>query len=73
MQMTRTTLRLRQDLKKAAEILAVQQGRTLQDIFNQALELQLRQAAAGKAKQIAFADHDLGVAVDNLRREDYYS
>lgn len=73
MQMTRTTLRLRQDLKKAAEILAVQQGRTLQDIFNQALELQLRQAAARKAKQIVFADHDLGVAVDNLTREDYYS
>lgn len=31
-----------------------------------------RRAEAGKAKQIAFADHDLGVAVDNLTREDYY-
>lgn len=73
MQLIRTTLRLKEDLKKRAEKEAFNKNISLQAIFNAALELYLDQKAKREAKKITFITHDLGVALDNLRREDYYS
>lgn len=73
MQMARTTLRLKTSLKKAAERLAVENDTTLQEIFNNALEAHLREAAKRKARTIVFRTHDLGEPLDNLRRADYYA
>lgn len=72
MQLIRTTLRLRENLKKRAEKQAVDEDVSLQAIFNAALELYLDQQAKRQAKKIIFKTHDLGVPLDNLRREDFY-
>lgn len=72
MQLIRTTLRLKEDLKKRAEKKAIDEDTSLQDLFNRALELYLDQQAKHKAKKIIFKTHDLGVNLDNLRREDFY-
>ncbi len=72
MQLVRTTLRLRKDLKKAAERKALERETTLQNIFNRALENFLRKEAKKEAKKIVFRTHNLGEPLDSLRREDYY-
>ena len=68
----RTTLRLKEHLKKSAEKKALQDDVTLQEIFNRALENYLQEDAKKQAKKIVFKTHDFGVPLDNLRREDYY-
>lgn len=68
----RTTLRIKEDLKKTAEYKALQDDVTLQEIFNRALEEYLKNQAKKKAKKIVFKTHDFGVPLDNLRRKDYY-
>lgn len=73
MQLIRTTLRIKTNLKKAAEKKAVEEDISLQDIFNQALEDYLDKKALGKAKELVFKTHDLGKPLDNLRRSDYYA
>lgn len=72
MQLIRTTLRLKENLKKRAEKQALDEDVSLQAIFNAALELYLDQQAKRQAKKIIFKTHDLGVPLDNLRREDFY-
>lgn len=72
MQFIRTTLRLKEDLKKRAEKKAFDENISLQAIFNRALELYLDQNAKRQAKEIIFKTHDLGIALDNLRRKDFY-
>ena len=72
MQLIRTTLRLKESLKKRAEKKAFDENVSLQAIFNSALELYLDQQAKRQAKKIIFKTHDLGVNLDNLRREDFY-
>lgn len=72
MQLIRTTLRLKENLKKRAEKKAFDENVSLQAIFNAALELYLDQQAKRQAKKIVFKTHDLGVPLDNLRREDFY-
>jgi len=72
MHLTRTTVRLRTDLKNDAEKLALTRNTTLQDVFNQALESYLRECSQHKARQIVFKTVDLGVPLDNLTRDDYY-
>lgn len=72
MQLIRTTLRLKEDLKKRAEKRALEENTSLQAIFNTALELYLDQQARRQAKKIVFKTHNLGVALDNLRRENFY-
>ncbi len=72
MQLIRTTLRVKSDLKKAAEKRAVYEDTTLQNIFNKALEEYLRESAKGRAKELIFKTHDLGTPLDNLTRDDYY-
>lgn len=68
----RTTLRIEEDLKKSAEKKAFEEDRTLQEIFNRALEDYLDRDARKKAKKIVFKTHHLGAALDNLTRDDFY-
>jgi hypothetical protein len=70
--MIRTTLRLEPRLKHDAEKQAMENGTTLQTLFNDALEQYLDNKAKVKAKKIVFRTHDLGEPLDNLRRSDYY-
>lgn len=72
MQQVRTTLRLRKDLKKQADDMAHAQDTTLQAIFNKALESYLKGEVKKKPKKIVFKTHNLGAALDNLTRDDYY-
>jgi hypothetical protein len=73
MNLTRTTLRINTNLKQAAEKQALQENRTLQSIFNDALEQYLVTDSKKKASKIVFKTHDLGMPLDNLTRSDYYS
>lgn len=70
--LVRTTLRVKDNLKKAAEQKALQDDITLQEIFNRALEHYLQKEAKKEAKKIVFKTHDLGVPLDNLTRKDFY-
>ena len=72
MQLIRTTLRLKENLKKRAQKKAFDENVSLQAIFNRALEAYLDQQAKRQARKIIFKTHDLGVNLDNLRREDFY-
>ncbi len=72
MQLIRTTLRLKENLKKQAEKRAIDENTSLQAIFNHALEKYLEKDAKNQAKKIVFKTHDLGVALDNLTRKDFY-
>jgi hypothetical protein len=73
MQLVRTTIRLNEQLKKAVERKAFEENKTLQDIFNCALENYLEQEGKKSAKKILFRTHNLGAPLDNLTRDDYYS
>jgi hypothetical protein len=68
----RTTLRIEENLKRSAELMALEKDTTLQAIFNEALTSYLQKKAEKKAKKIVFRSHDLGVPLDNLTREDFY-
>lgn len=72
MQLIRTTLRLRPDLKKATERKALEEDTTFGYIVHRALEDYLARAATRKARRLVFHTHDLGVPLDNLTRDDYY-
>ena len=70
--LVRTTLRIKENLKKSAEKLARENDATLQDIFNSALADYLDKSAKKKAKKLIIKPFNLGVPLDNLTREDYY-
>ncbi len=72
MQLIRTTVRLRPDIKKAAERKALEEDTTFQAVVHRALEDYLAKAATHKARRLVFYTHDLGVPLDNLTRDDYY-
>lgn len=72
MKLLRTTVRLQEHVKKAAEKRALEENTTLQDLLQRALLEYLDQAARRKAKRFIFHSHDLGLPLDNLRRKDYY-
>jgi len=72
MQLVRTTIRLKEQLKKSAERKALEEDTSLQKILNDALEHYLEQEGKKSAKKIVFKTHDLGVPLETLRREDYY-
>jgi hypothetical protein len=72
MQLARTTLRLKENLKKRAEKKAFEENVSLQTIFNRALEQYLDQQAKIQAKKIIFNTHRLGTPLDNLTRDDFY-
>lgn len=73
MKLVRTSLRLKSNLKKEAERIALDKNTTLQEIFNRALEEYLNKAAQNKVRKIVFKTHNLGKPLDNLTRADYYS
>ena len=73
MQLVRTTLKIRKDLKKTAEKKAIEDDITLQELFNKALENYLNNKAKKEAKKIVFKTHHLGESLDNLTRSDYYT
>lgn len=68
----RTTLRIKEELKKEAERKALQEDISLQEVVNRALEQYLKKEAKAQAKKIIFRTHDLGVPLDNLTRDDFY-
>lgn len=70
--LVRTTLRIKENLKKSAELKALQDDISLQDIFNFALEHYLDKEAKKEARRLVFKTHDLGKPLDNLTRADYY-
>lgn len=70
--LVRTTLRLKENLKKSAEKKALEENTSLQNIFNKALESYLDNEAKKRAKKIIFKTHDLGEPLDNLTRDDFY-
>lgn len=70
--LVRTTLRIDDNLKRIAQIKALEEDTTLQDIFNKALESYLRSQAKKEAKRIVFKTHNLGEPLDNLTRDDIY-
>ena len=72
MQLIRTTIRLKSQLKKIAEHKALEENSTLQEIVNTALEKYLDSEGKKEAKQIIFKTHHLGEPLDNLTRDDYY-
>lgn len=72
MQLVRTTLRLKENLKRQAEKRAFDERTTLQNLFNRALESYLEKEAKKEAKKIVFKVHNLGVPLDNLTRDDIY-
>lgn len=71
--LVRTTLRIKETLKKTAEYRAFQMDITLQELFNTALAQYLEQDAKKEAKKIIFKTHDIGEPLDNLKRADYYA
>lgn len=73
MDLVRTTLRLRADLKRAADKLAFDRQITLQELMNRALDAELKRDSKAKVKKIKFIGHHLGVPLDSLTREDYYA
>lgn len=72
MQLVRTTIRLNSQLKKFAEMKAIEEHSSLQEIVNNALEKFLQTEGKKEAKKIVFKTHHLGNALDNLTRDDYY-
>lgn len=72
MQLIRTTLRIEESLKKNAERKALEEDTTLQEIFNKALGSYLQNQAKKEAKKIVFKTHNLGIALDHLKRADFY-
>lgn len=72
MQLVRTTLRLDRDLKKTAEMLALKNDQSFQEVLNQALAQYLIKMAKNDAKTLFLPSHDLGTPLDNLTRDDFY-
>lgn len=72
MQLIRTTLRIKTDLKTAAEKKALEENISLQEIFNLALEDFLNKESYKESKSIIFKTHHLGEPLDNLTRDDFY-
>lgn len=70
--LVRTTVRLDPVLKKQADILSATEGKTLQDIFNEALKKHLSQTLLINKKNIVFHPVYTGTSVDNLTRDDIY-
>ncbi len=70
--LVRTTIRIKGNLKKSAELKALQDDISLQDILNRALEYYLEKEAKQEARRLVFKTHDLGKPLDDLKRADYY-
>lgn len=67
----RTTLYINKKLKKMADMQAVRENTTLQEIFNRALFVELQKKVPSKKKKVDFLGLDLDIP-HNLSREDIY-
>jgi len=72
MQLARTTVRLHPQIKKAAEMKALELDMTFQAFLEKAIEIALRQESHRSALKLVFKDRNMGVALDQLDREDIY-
>lgn len=72
MQLIRTTLRIKKDLKKEVEMFALKKDQTFQEVLNQALAQYLIKMAKNDAKILFLPSHNLGAPLDNLTRDDFY-
>lgn len=73
MDLARTTIRIPLALKKQAHQLALEENTSLQELVNVGLRFLIEQKAKRKAKKIVFHSRNLGVALDNLTRDDFYA
>ena len=73
MQLTRTTVRLQPQIKKAAERKALELDISFQALLEKAVEAYLYQESQHKAHQLVFHDKKMGVPLDQLDREDIYA
>jgi hypothetical protein len=73
MQLIRTTIRLKEELKKSAERKALDDDMSFQDVLSRALEKYLEEEGKREARKIIFKTHRLGEPLDSLTRDDYYS
>lgn len=72
MQLTRTTVRLKPPLKKAAELKALELDITFQALLERAIEKYLQDESYIKAQTLIFKDRKLGAPLDDLIREELY-
>ena len=75
MELIRTTLRIEKNLKNEVEKMALEQGLTLQYIFNEALRNAVTQQNEKKLKtkqEIKFISKNMGSMPDTLTRDFYY-
>jgi hypothetical protein len=73
MALIRTTLRIEQNLKKEAEKMALEQGLTLQYIFNEALRNAVTtKKPTTKKPDVIFYDKAIIGMPENLTRDDFY-
>lgn len=70
MKMIRTSLRLKSELKKEAEIRALKENITFQELFNDALYDFLK--GKKRINKIVFNDKPISKKMDNLTRDDIY-
>ncbi|HYD34747.1 MAG TPA: hypothetical protein VD999_01625 [Vitreimonas sp.] len=73
MQLIRTTIRLRPQLKKAAEMKALKLNMTFQALLEKAIEAYLSQESRQQAQKLVFKARDLGTPLDQLDREAIYA
>jgi hypothetical protein len=71
MELVRTTIRIKKNLKREAEKLAHDKETSFQEVVNDALLVYLT-TQPRKVQKIEFITHDFGDAFDNLKRSDYY-
>jgi hypothetical protein len=72
MELIRTTLRIKKNLKLAADKIASENNISFQEVINTALSELVIKKGKKKARKIRFITHNLGVPLDNLTRDDYY-
>jgi hypothetical protein len=70
MQIARTTIRIKTELKKKAQKRALEGNTTLQEIVNNALRVYLAKEKPKKYRKLI--SFNLGVPLDNLTRDDIY-
>lgn len=73
MQLIRTTVRLRPQIKKAAELKALKLNVTFQALLEKALEMYLNQESRRHARKLVFKARDIGAPLDQLDREAIYA
>jgi hypothetical protein len=70
---TRTTIRIDQPLKIAAQTRALEMNISFQKLVNTALKTFLKSHTKTTAKKIVFRAQNIGRPLDNLTREDIYA